>query len=77
MDKNNDVIRLLKDTPEYEDYSENYLREEATNKCPCREGNKGCGCSCGKSSKSECNHDKYCYNKKQKYKMSKNKKKSF
>lgn len=64
MDKNNDLRGLLKDAPEYEDYSANYLIDEKTKKCTGGDDNRNCGCACSKSSKSECNSKKSCCTKK-------------
>ena len=54
LNSNDNKEKLLKDSPEYEDYSENYLIEENQNKCTHKELNKNCNCSCSKNSKTNC-----------------------
>jgi len=56
---NSNRLNLLKNSPEYEDYSENYIIEENNKKCHDGEGNKKCG-GCSKTSKGTCHSNNCC-----------------
>ena len=57
--KDNKPGALLKDSPEYEDYSENYIDYQNENKCDTNNQNKKCCCK-----KSNENNNSCCINKK-------------